>query len=619
MDELDETVLNLQQRQQRAMILRRYKQKIERAREVAKRRSAPEKNIKKRAYAQARQMVRRRVAGKRGAEYEKLGPTEKMVVDRMVEGRQKLIKKIALRLIPRIKQAEQQRLHSYMKGQALKNHGANEGQTVKEDFNNLFAESFPPVAERSMRKQPEETSDPDGRKVKGKLKGNIIQYSKFDEERMCKSSAYKAIAKKSKKSGISEEILGEVYDRGMAAWTEECSVTQQQYAFARVNSYINQGKSYFNEDADLHELSTDTLKSYVSKSKADQDKSVFAYAYSMGHKQIRDKGEYKKNADRKARNRKQGVLNATDRIMQREETELEEARPVNNPEYDATEKAWNERKKDFDKNSKDGKYMPPKKTNEAFSNWTFEMKKGDKTKVVTGDHKGKRGTVVAKHDGGAVYSIKHDDGTVMKHHISTLVEPIKEDTEMAEGREPGKAYVKRQKRNDGSTMIVSSTKWGHKKFWRDAPSAIEKAKAHAQVDKIDEEGNVESDPKKRLVGTDDLVKAYKKDTPGQGGDLNESFNIAFAAGVGVTLTAADLGMKAQGGFALHPSVIEEMEEIEAEEVTETVYSGTAKAVTVPAHTVVGKDGQSISIPAKAKLVKTRKVIVNPKDNPFDGK
>ncbi len=79
------------------------------------------------------------------------------------------------------------------------------------------------------------------------------------------------------------------------------------------------------------------------------------------------------------------------------------------------------------------------------------------------------------------------------------------------------------------------------------------------------------DPKKRLIGTDSLVKAYKKDTPFSE-SLDESFNIAFAAGIGVTLTAADLGMKAQSGFAYHPSVIEEMDEVE-EEVRSADYKG----------------------------------------------
>jgi hypothetical protein len=82
----------------------------------------------------------------------------------------------------------------------------------------------------------------------------------------------------------------------------------------------------------------------------------------------------------------------------------------------------------------------------------------------------------------------------------------------------------------------------------------------AVVEKI---GNTQNDPKKRLIGTDSLVKAYKKDTPFSE-SLDESFNIAFASGVGVTLTAGDLGMKVKGGFALHPSVIEQMDEMEEE-------------------------------------------------------
>ncbi len=94
-------------------------------------------------------------------------------------------------------------------------------------------------------------------------------------------------------------------------------------------------------------------------------------------------------------------------------------------------------------------------------------------------------------------------------------------------------------------------------------------------------GNVQKDPKKREIGTDSLVKAYKADTPYANESINESFNIAFAAGVGVTLTAADLGMKAKSGFALHPSVIEQMDEMEEE-----VRSADIKGVVV--HTASGK-------------------------------
>lgn len=61
----------------------------------------------------------------------------------------------------------------------------------------------------------------------------------------------------------------------------------------------------------------------------------------------------------------------------------------------------------------------------GFRNWKFDIGVGQRTKVLTGDHKGKRGEVLGKIDGkdGPVYRIKHDDGTIMKHHISTLDEP----------------------------------------------------------------------------------------------------------------------------------------------------------------------------------------------------
>ena len=61
---------------------------------------------------------------------------------------------------------------------------------------------------------------------------------------------------------------------------------------------------------------------------------------------------------------------------------------------------------------------------EDFKNWEFEMEPGDRTKVISGDHKGLRGTVVKKHNNGESYSIKDKDGKVTRHHISTLDRPI---------------------------------------------------------------------------------------------------------------------------------------------------------------------------------------------------
>lgn len=249
MDEIDE-VLNLQQRQARKMIMRRYQNKIERAKELAKKRMAPDKNIKKRAYAEARQIVRKRFAGKKGAEYEKLGPSEKISIDRAIEKKQALIKRIALRLIPRVKAAEQKRLQSFVKGQALVNTGTPEGHTKVNESFMAFAEKFDTENEKAKL----DTGPDEGKTktVKSKSKNPEIKYyNKFGEQTI------DALDKKAEKSGIDVEVLGEVYNRGLDAWNNHPKVTREQYAFARVNSFINKGKSYYAEDADLVEETID--------------------------------------------------------------------------------------------------------------------------------------------------------------------------------------------------------------------------------------------------------------------------------------------------------------------------------------------------------------------------
>lgn len=66
-------------------------------------------------------------------------------------------------------------------------------------------------------------------------------------------SADAALKKKAEKSGIPVGILKQVYNRGMAAWRtgHRPGATQQQWAFARVNSFITGGKTRTTADADL--------------------------------------------------------------------------------------------------------------------------------------------------------------------------------------------------------------------------------------------------------------------------------------------------------------------------------------------------------------------------------
>jgi hypothetical protein len=87
------------------------------------------------------------------------------------------------------------------------------------------------------------------------------------------------LAKKAEKSGISYSILKKVYNRGMAAWQggHRPGTTAQQWAFARVNSFITKGKgTWGGADSDL-----------ASKVKSNEEFSKFAEALEWGTDKMR--------------------------------------------------------------------------------------------------------------------------------------------------------------------------------------------------------------------------------------------------------------------------------------------------------------------------------------------
>lgn len=739
-------VLDITQRQKRAMILRAHKTKIERARELAKRRMAPEKNIKKRAYAQARQIVRKRFAGARGAEYEKLGPSEKIAIDRAIEKKQALIKKIALRLIPRVKQAEQQRLHSFMKGQSLTNTGAPEGhKPVSEEFNLMFEQMIGDV--QMSPKTDKEKKDA----AQKKTKSPIIQYAKFSEESDNVSPVYQAIAKKAGKSGIDIDVLGEVYDRGMDAWSEDMPVSQQQYAFARVNSFINKGKSYYTEDADLAESNnTPYVRPHIEKGSTKQT----AWKASNKHGKVKYFGmDFKKSAMKHA-GIEEEVMQSNENFMDgkgpgkpgdaarhglkgKSATELKKIRssetasprkkqlahwmlnmhhnesvkeglkdPEDNPcwkgykpvgtkklrgktvpncvpesieeGYDVNSKHYKAltdldlNTKNRDMTAKHDGYGPlnPMDTKGSKSFWedkakmwntTVEaamearcrncaafnqapaiMKKmaeglgpaGEKIQDLAnlgfcelfefkcaGDRTCNKwlvnGPITEEDTGNGTRLVdKESKNSKLRKRIEK-VDRAAPHTEHGKQQEIQKKIIDEAKDwvaiehplhghvlADGQWANTKTNVFTNKTFAQKAAEKYTKKHPNHKAEPVlhkagtslhlvkvtkltEDKGNSQPDPKKRLVGTDSLVKAYKKDTPGQTNEsLNESFNIAYAAGVGVTLTAADLGMRAQGAFALHPSVIEEMERRAAEEVEEEVRSADVKGVVV--RTAAGK-------------------------------
>ena len=86
------------------------------------------------------------------------------------------------------------------------------------------------------------------KKKNGKMVPNCVAKEDFQL-----NEKIEGLVNKSEKSGISYGILKKVYDRGMAAWKtgHRPGTTPQQWAFARVNSFLTGGKTRTTADADL--------------------------------------------------------------------------------------------------------------------------------------------------------------------------------------------------------------------------------------------------------------------------------------------------------------------------------------------------------------------------------
>lgn len=202
---LNESMLNeldVAARVKKAMTLRRYRAKVSQFRERSVNRQASQENLRKKALRYARLAIKQRLMGTKGVKYSGLAPADKKAIDQSLNSRVKLIRQIATRITPRVKQAELSRLVSARSGKP-------------------------------------------GSGTKSFFKGKIQMQS------------YDALQKKAEQSNIPFEILHEVFMRGYESWVAEKNKTREQCGFERVNSFINMGKTYFDEDQDLTEAVLD--------------------------------------------------------------------------------------------------------------------------------------------------------------------------------------------------------------------------------------------------------------------------------------------------------------------------------------------------------------------------
>jgi hypothetical protein len=276
-EQTNEAVLTLSQRIKRAQIMRREAPKIERAREISRTRFAREDQLKNRAEVLARRLVKKKFAGQRGYDYQKLSTSEKMSIDAMVDKKVDLIHRLAKRLFPIVKRKEVARMlaiHTGINttpGAAPVNivNSYDPLQEMPEKYKTGIKSTDAARAAhfaRQTKMSPEQAVPaPGDATAKTKLSKHTKKYKEMFGEEIT------GLKKKAEKSGISYGTLKKVYDRGMAAWRtgHRPGTTPQQWAFARVNSYITKGKGTYHgadkdlrEQAELNEWYIDTANKY---------------------------------------------------------------------------------------------------------------------------------------------------------------------------------------------------------------------------------------------------------------------------------------------------------------------------------------------------------------------
>jgi hypothetical protein len=320
-EDLDEQKkpLSISQRKAIGRRMKRLAPKLQRIKKMKSKKMADAKTIQKRAQKAAIKLIRKKVAGKKGQDYAKLSPGDKMNVDRLVAKKSAIIQKLAKKLIPATRKKEIARLKSqrgskdesfdamfesvilerqdsdikdregsqpakYHSGLAKSTKTKRDSQFQKgaekdsgdpsaypdkhvgdsdaktrtskhtKKYRQMFGEKQ--VDDVKARIEREKTSDKKkhdrmmDRARTSDTKAKNQQTEEFDLTENAKA----ALMKKADKSGMPYGILKKVYDRGMAAWRtgHRPGANQQQWAFARVNSFVTKGKGTWGKaDADL--------------------------------------------------------------------------------------------------------------------------------------------------------------------------------------------------------------------------------------------------------------------------------------------------------------------------------------------------------------------------------
>ena len=158
------------------------------------------------------------------------------------------------------------------------------------------AKTKPSTHTLAVRKMMDEAEQQKVRRIA--RSGNITAVmDKRKETGRVSESADSSLSAKAKKSGISVGTLRKVYKRGVAAWNSghRPGTTPQQWGHARVNSYINKGKTYHTADKDLRE-EADIDELFEMQLVGTDEYRKHAIAMTPGQGEVENAYKPKKNA-----------------------------------------------------------------------------------------------------------------------------------------------------------------------------------------------------------------------------------------------------------------------------------------------------------------------------------
>ena len=109
-------VLDIRQRIAKARVMKRLAPKLARMRKIASKKMKGAKKMMKLASKAAIKLLRKKIAGKKGTNYNNLTPADKMNIDRKVQKKKAMIPKLARKLLPKVRKATMDKIATARKG-----------------------------------------------------------------------------------------------------------------------------------------------------------------------------------------------------------------------------------------------------------------------------------------------------------------------------------------------------------------------------------------------------------------------------------------------------------------------------------------------------------------------